>query len=254
MLEVIGCMMLFSENYIQRIAFVKAVNVASDNIHERIGKWTDYLNLREQNAQLLDENTKLRNILLETFYIASTSKEYFNDTLRQKRYAYFPAKIINKTVNRQYNYLTIDKGLSSGITENMAIIGHEGIVGIVYSVSERFAKVMPVINLNFKVSVKFKKNNYFGSLSWDGNSYRHASLNEISLHVPVQVGDTIVVSGYSNTFPEGIPVGTVDRVEQKDGSFYTIDVLLATDFRKLHYVSVIEDLMITERQTLENNE
>jgi cell shape-determining protein MreC len=133
----------------------------------------------------------------------------------------------------------------------MAVIGPEGIVGIVYSVSEHFATVMPMINRNFRLSVKFKKNNHFGSLSWDGRSYRHANLNEIGLHVPVANGDTLVVSGFSDSFPEGIPVGVVDKVEQKDGSFYTITVLLATDFRKLHYVSVVEDLMKTEKQYLE---
>jgi rod shape-determining protein MreC len=111
---------------------------------------------------------------------------------------------------------------------------------------------MPVINRNFRLSVKFKKNDYFGSLSWNGRSYRYATLNEIGLHVPVVKGDTIVVSGYSGSFPEGIPVGVVDKIQQKDGSFYTIDVLLATDFRKLHFVTVVEDLMKTEKLNLEN--
>ena len=250
-LEGIAVILLFQNNYIQRIAFVKATNTVSGSIHKQIDKWRDYLYLREQNLQLLDENAKLRNMLPGAFHVADTSRTFYPDSGQHRRYAYLPAKVIENSVNKQYNYLTLDRGKKQGVAEGMAVIGPEGIVGIVYGVSDYFATVMSVINRSFRVSVKFKKNNHFGSLSWDGRSYRHASLTEIGLHVPVAKGDTLVVSGYSDSFPEGIPVGVVDRVEQKDGSFYTIRVLLATDFRKLHFVSVVEDVMKMEKENLE---
>jgi len=250
-LEGIAGFMLLQNNYIQRIAFVKATNVVSGNIYERISIWRDYLHLREQNRQLQDENTQLRNMLTGSFYTTDSLRTFHTDSNKQRRYAYLPAKVINNSVNKQFNFLTLDRGKNGMIAEGMAVIGPEGIVGIVNGVSEHFATVMPVINRDFKVSAKFKKNNYFGSLSWAGRSYRHATLSEIPLHAPVSVGDTLVVSGFSGSFPEGIPVGVVDKVEQKDGSFFTIDVLLATDFRKLHFVTIVEDLMKTEKQEVE---
>ena len=251
MLEGIACFMFLQNNYIQRIAFVKATSVVSGSIYERISSWRDYLHPREQNRQLQNENAQLRNMLPQTFYTTGTSRILDADSNKLKQYIYRPAKVVNITVNKQFNFVTLDRGRSDGIAEGMAVVSSEGIVGMVYGVSEYFATVLPVVNRNFRVSAKFRKNDYFGSLSWDGRSYRYATLNEISLHVPVSVGDTIVVSGYSDSFPEGIPVGVVDRVEQKDGSFYTINVLLATDFRKLHFVTVIENLMKQEQQELE---
>jgi len=251
MLEGIAVYLLFQNNYIQRIAFVKATDVVSGSIYRQISSWRDYLILREQNRQLQDENTQLRNMLQGAFYVVDTSRIFHTDLNVHRRYAHLPAKVIKKSVNRQMNFLTIDRGRKGGIDENMAVIGPDGIVGIVYGVSEHFATVMPVINRNFRVSVKFSKNNHFGSLSWDGRSYRHATLNEVSLHVPVSVGDTLVVAGFSGSFPEGIPVGVVSSVEPKDGSFFNIEVLLATDFRKLHFVTVVEDLMQEEQLTLE---
>ena len=250
-LEGIAGFMIVQNNYIQRIAFVKATNTVSGIIYERISKLRDFLYLREQNRQLLDENMKLRSMLPEAFYAPDTSRSFYTDTSKHRRYAFIPAKVINNTVNKQYNIVTIDGGRNQGLAADMAVIGPEGIVGIIYGVSEHFSSVLPVINRNFKLSVKFKKNNHFGSLSWDGRSYRYATLNEIGLHVPVEIGDTLVVSGFSDSFPEGIPVGVVNNAEQKDGSFYAIEVLLATDFRRLHYVNVVEDLMKTERQELE---
>ena len=250
-LEGMAVFLLIQNNYIQRIAFVKATNVVSGSIYERISIWRDYLNLREQNQQLQDENTQLRNMLPESFYIPDTSRIFYSDSNKHRRYAYLPAQVINNSVNKQFNFMTLDRGKNGMIAEGMAVVGSEGIVGIVYGVSEYFATVMSVINRDFKVSVKFKKNDFFGSLSWDGRSYRHATLSEIPLHAPVSVGDTLVVSGFSGSFPEGIPVGLVEKIEQKDGSFFTIDVLLATDFRKLHFVTVVEDLMKTEKQEIE---
>lgn len=249
-LEGMAVFLLLRNNYIQRIAFVKATNVVSGSIYERISIWRDYLYLREQNRQLQEENTKLRSMLPCAFYTADTSRLSYTDSKRRK-YTYLPAKVVNNTVNKQYNLIMLDRGKNEGIAEDMAVICSEGIVGIVYSVSEHFATVMPIINRNFRVSAKFKKNNHFGSLNWDGRSYRYATLNEVSLHVPVSKGDTVVVSGFSGSFPEGIPIGVVDNVELKDGSFYTISVLLSTDFRKLHFVTVVEDMMKTEKQNLE---
>jgi len=243
--------LLFRNNYIQRIAFVKATNVVSGSIYKQISSWIDYLNLREQNLQLQYENTELRNKLQEGFFYVDSSRTFFTDLSYQQRFVYLPAKVINNTVNKQFNFITIDRGLNEGVEEGMAVMGTEGIVGVVYGVSERFATVMPIINRNFRVSAKFKKNNHFGSLGWDGRSYRHATLNEISLHVPVSIGDTIVVSGFSGSFREGRPIGTCDKIEQKDGSFFTIRVLLTTDFRKLYTVTVIEDIFKREQQELE---
>ena len=253
-LEGIAGFMLLQNNYIQRVAFVKATNTVSGNIYGRISKWRDYLHLREQNMQLQDENTRLRNMLPGAFYMTDSMQIFHThrtDSSKLRRYSYLPAKVINNEINKQFNYLTLDCGRKQGVEIDMAVVGPEGIVGIVYGVNKHFATVMPVINRNFRVSVKFKKNNHFGSLSWDGRSYRRATLNEIGLHVPVVKGDTLVVSGYSDSFPEGIPVGVVEKVEQKDGSFYTIEVLLATDFRKLHFVTIVEDLMKTEKQEVE---
>ena len=251
LLEGIAIFMLVRNNYIQRITFVKTTNTVSGSIYVQMSKWSDYLHLREQNRQLREENAKLRNMLPNVFYMTDSSRTFLIDSGKHRRYTYLPAKVVDKTVNKQYNFITLDCGRKQGVAENMAVVGPDGIVGVVYGVSEHFATVLPVINRNFRVSVKFKKNNHFGSLSWDGRSYRHATLNEIGLHVPVEKGDTLVVSGHSDSFPEGIPVGVVEKVEQKDGSFFTIEALLTTDFRKLHFVTIVEDLMRTEKQEVE---
>jgi rod shape-determining protein MreC len=111
---------------------------------------------------------------------------------------------------------------------------------------------MPVLNRNFRLSAKIKKNNYFGSLVWPGESPDEAVLMDIPYHVRLEIGDTIVTSGYSAIFPEGLTVGTISDFNRLEGNFYRINVRLAVDFKNLDYVYLIDNLLYDEQVTLEN--
>ena len=134
----------------------------------------------------------------------------------------------------------------------MAVISSEGIVGIVKSVSANYASVLSVLNRDFTVSAKIKKNGYFGPLSWNGNSAGNATLTDIPHHVKITRGDTIVTSGFGGIFPEGYMIGIIDDFRLKGGNYYEITVRLSTDFRKLNYVQVIRNYAKTEIDSIEN--
>jgi len=110
---------------------------------------------------------------------------------------------------------------------------------------------MSLLNLDFRLSARLKSNGYFGSLSWDGKDCRTAILSEIPQHVTFGLGDTIETTSYSAIFPEGIVIGTVSDFERAGGDFYSIQVALANDFRKLRFVTVAGNLMKEERLELE---
>lgn len=111
---------------------------------------------------------------------------------------------------------------------------------------------MSVLNLDFKVSARIKSNGYFGSLSWDGKKDNLAILSEIPQHVTFGIGDTIETTGYSAVFPEGVVIGTISSFEKTGGDFFKIKVKLNTDFRRLHFVSVVGNLRKYEQTGLEN--
>lgn len=99
---------------------------------------------------------------------------------------------------------------------------------------------MPIINTHAIISCRFAKNNYIATLQWDGDDYRFATLIDVSSHLVVNKGDTIVTSGLSPIFPEGIPVGIVENSTLKEGaSYHTISVRLSTNFKRLKYVEVV---------------
>ena len=102
-----------------------------------------------------------------------------------------------------------------------------------------------------RVNVKLKKTNYFGILGWDGKSPDIVQLKDIQDLVKIAIGDTIVTSGYSSTFPQNIPVGSILSYELNDTEdLYIIEVKLFNDMKNLEHVYIIENIAINELRAL----
>jgi rod shape-determining protein MreC len=70
--------------------------------------------------------------------------------------------------------------------------------------------------------------------------------------VQFQIGDTIITSGYSAIFPEGILVGFVSSFErQRDDNFNSLKIELATDFQRLSNVMVIRNFRQEKQWAIE---
>jgi rod shape-determining protein MreC len=251
LLEIIAFTLIIRFNHFHQVSYLNIAQKWYASISLKKERFHQYLKLKELNDRLLAENENLRNQL--EFYKKIQGNIYQKTFSDSADLNYIAARVINNSVNLPYNYITIDRGEQAGVVPNMAVICDQGIVGVVLATSKNFALVMPVLNRKFKVSAKFKKNNYFGSFEWSGTNYRTGILNDIPLHVPVKKGDTIVTSGYSNIFPEGIVVGFVEDYSVSMGTFYSINVRLATDFKNLSYVYLLKDKKLPERMMLENS-
>jgi rod shape-determining protein MreC len=212
----------------------------------------NYLNLKDINESLANENTDLRNSINRLLSNANSAFFTVSDTIYQQTYQYTSAKLTSNSVNKQYNFFTINKGTKSGLTPNMAVIADGSVAGVISGCSENFSIAMSLINLDFRLSARIKSNGYFGSLMWDGKDYRTAILSDIPQHVTVNVGDTIETTGYSAIFPEGVTIGIISDYEKPGSDFYKIKVRLKTDFRKLHYVDVAANKRKEEFIELEN--
>ncbi|MCD6202631.1 MAG: rod shape-determining protein MreC [Bacteroidales bacterium] len=251
-LEVIAVSMGIQYNLYQRARFVSVTENISAFFNESISSFSDYFHLVETNRKLSLENTHLKNQLQRVY--RSDDLFFFGekDTLHRQKYFFTSARVINNSVNRMHNYLTLDKGRAQGVRPEMGVVCPEGIVGITAGVTKNFSSVISLLNTNFHVSAKLKKNDYFGTLSWDGQDYRRALLHDIPYHVPIEEGDTVVTSGFSAVFPEGTLIGIVEKAEVKNGNFYTATIKLTTDFKHLVYVDVISNLKKKEQKKLEN--
>jgi rod shape-determining protein MreC len=249
-LEGFSLFLIVQNNSFQRAKYIQFSSQLSGSVFSKISNFRSFFSLKETNRVLVQENIELKNKLATIRTVIREKRDTTIDTTYKQRYIYFSARVINNSVNKLYNYITLNKGAKDGVKPDMAVIAPTGIVGFVNGVSENFSTVLPVINKDFRVSGMFKSNKFFGSVSWPGYNPEICQLNEVPYHVKVQPGDTIVTTS-SSSFPEGIPVGTVLDAEFKGGNFYNIRIKLATDFRGISYVTLVEDLMKAEQTELE---
>ena len=257
-LEAVSLIFVFNYNKYQRVQYLNSSSRLTASVYNSFDSVLKYFELAEVNRNLAEENAKLKSSLQYQSEImagidsASVSTDRIDSTFR-----YISAKIIKNSVNKTLNYITLNKGRKDGIKQDMGIVSSEGIVGVVISVSERYSYGFSVLNNRWGPSAKLKKSGFFGPLEWNGGDYQIAELQEIPFHVELAVGDTIVTSGYSTVFPEGLMIGTVASFSRPDGeSFYKIKIKLATDFKSIHFVDIIENLHkeeLTELENLNNN-
>jgi len=252
-LQVLCFWLIFRNNTFHEASFVNSSNRVVGTLLTYKSNLSVYIELQRVNDELSAENEELRNMLTGTFVNVNDQFVMINDTLRERKYRYKSAQVINSSINKQLNYLTINKGLQEGLSQGMGVINTNGLVGVVKDVSEHFSTVIPIINLSFTASAELERTGSFGLLRWDGKNHRYAMLNDIPGHVDVRKGDTLVTRSASGIYPRGIQIGTVAKVEQKDGSnFHQIRVLLNNDFGRLRYVYIVDNLLRAEQELIES--
>jgi rod shape-determining protein MreC len=249
-MEILSFTLIFQYNRFHRAGVLNFASSIQGFTYSKVLRFQEYLNLRKINQELINENNLLHN-QLDHYKQMAMNAPVLSTPSTGRKYTYIPSRIINNSINKQYNYLTLNRGRNNGIRPEMAVISPQGIVGMVYAASGSFSTVISVLNRDFRLSAKIKKNNYFGSLTWDGINPHMAVLSEIPYHVNVQKGDTIVTSGYSTIFPEGILVGTVTSYKVEESNFFRINVELSVDFNQINYVYVINNLLGDEQVSLE---
>jgi len=250
-LEIISMVLLFNHNAYQNSAFAHISSNMTGSLLEISSNIYDYFSLREKNRMLSEDNAKLHSNLPGSFYTADSASFYLHDTIYQLEYKYISAKVISNTTNKRSNFLMLSKGRKQGIENHMGVIIGNRIVGQVVSVSEHFSWVMSVLNKDSRISGKFKKNDQLVNIEWNGGSYLTGDVKEIPNHVVIEKGDTIITSGNSDIFPEGLLIGTIDEFTiTQDENFNKARLLFLTDFNSLSYVEVIIDLMRKEKEEL----
>ena len=258
LLEVICFVLLFRFNNYQQSVYFTSANVVTGKVYEVSGSVSSYFHLKSVNEDLLDRNmlleqqiANLENALRERQVDSVIVNSIRN--LDNKDYQIFKAHVIRNSLNQADNYITLDKGSSSGIRPEMGVVDGNGVVGIVYKTSPNYSLVISVLNSKSSISCKIVGSEYFGYLKWEHGDSRYAYLKDLPRHAEFNLGDTVVTSGYSTVFPAGVMVGTVDDMsDSNDGLSYLLKIKLATDFGKLGYVRVIARTGQMEQQELEN--
>lgn len=252
MYVVLSCILLFQKNPYQHHVYLTSAGAVASGLYDVSSNVTGYINLREINEDLQHRNAALETEVIELRHQTRLLRQAIaQDSLSQLdsigRFGFIIASVINNSVIRPYNYITIDKGSADGITPEMGVMDQNGVVGVTNVVSKHHARIISLLNPNFRLSCKLRGNDAFGSLVWDTKKPTEALLEELPKQVKFKIGDTIITSGYSAMFPEGIPVGVIlGSTRGEDDNFNTLRIKLLTDFSTLSTVKVISNRDIVD--------
>ncbi|AUC14079.1 rod shape-determining protein MreC [Tenacibaculum sp. SZ-18] len=258
LLQLISLFLIINNHSFHRSKFISSANSISGGIYKNRKSVTDYLNLTEQNKALVKENTYLKNtIALLKSKLDTTTNHFVLDTIEyNQQYQYNDGIITKNEYHKAYNYLTINRGRKDNVSSEMAVINSKGIIGITDAVSNSYARVRSILNRNNEINVRLKNkdisgNFYYGSVSWDTKDTRIIQLSDIPREATISLNDTIVTSGRSAIFPEGIPVGSIINVDERENN-NIIQIKLFNDMRSLRDVYVINNFHKNEVKDLEN--
>jgi rod shape-determining protein MreC len=258
-LQLICFSLIIKNNSHQHSSFINSTKGFTGGLFKNKEKFKNYFLLREKNEELLKENTILKNKLgiqipVNTLKDTNYSKEIaFNDSTKQTVfYKYIPATVVNNIIDQRYNFITLSKGSKDGITKNMSVIGPSGTVGKITNTSEHYSIVSSIISDQFNSSAQLKDGT-IGKINWDKKDIDYLTLSGIPQHVKILPGDSIYTSGYS-VFPANILIGRAAAIERSNTSgLSNYRIKLATNFRNIHHVYIVEDVTTLERKKLEDS-
>lgn len=261
LLEVVSFVLLFKFNSYQGSVWFSSANAVAGKVYELDAAVKNYFSLTKINQQL-----NVRNLYLEqtvrklseqvdeltgqkdSSWLARTQEQVL------KECKLIPAKVITNSLDKRDNFITIDKGRADGVRKDMGVACGNGVVGVVYMVSEHYAVIIPLLNSKSNLSVTIRERGYYGYLHWTGGRADLAYVDDIPRHAHFRLGDLVETSGYSSIFPPGIIVGQILHVyNSADGPSYRVQVRLTTDFGNLRDVCVIDNTAMEERINLLRN-
>ncbi len=252
-LEGFSLIVLFSFNGYQRSVYFTTANSVVGSVYSFTSGISSYLDLQSINEDLEKENEKLR---LQLISMQEKMQESTGDSIELASlppiYEFTSAKVVNATIHRTNNLITINKGEVDGIRPEMGVVCSKGVVGVVYLTSAHYSIVMPLLNVNSKLSCRLRNSNYFGTLAWNHVRPDVTYLSGIPRHAKVKKQEIVETNGYSDIFPPGIPVGYVLGIsDSSDGMSYLLRVGLFTNFSTLRDVSIITNYSKPELKELE---
>ena len=253
LLEAVSLVFIFRFNSYQGSVYLTSANAVSGTYYSAVSEMASYLDLKGVNRQLSSDNVRLlqRVSQLEGVLDSLAVDSLSYDGVEGK-YNLVDAEVVNATLHRGSNLITINKGEADGVRPEMGVISSAGVVGIVVLTSNHYSIVMPLININSHVSCRLRDSEYFGTMQWEHGDAAVSYVTDIPRHADVKCGEVVETNGFSDIFPAGLPIGEVlDFKNSTDGLDYLLRVKLFVDFSTLRDVSVITDYVNEERKQLE---
>lgn len=248
LLEFVCGVLIIQNSQYHRALFFNSSNTVIGSLLTTTDNVVNYFKLKEINETLSSDNARLKNTMNS---FDKTPLAFQNDSIRN--YRYINARVIDNSVDLRNNLLTINIGSKNGVRKDMGVIGGGGIVGKTRYVSDNFTVVTSLLHTESMVPATIKNKVNVCTVKWNGEDPYIVDLLYVPRHYEIDVGDTVLTTGYSGIFPENILIGSISSVDLRhDAPFYDITVKLINDFYKISFVEVTEFVDFEELDSIQS--
>jgi rod shape-determining protein MreC len=206
------------------------------------GVWDGYAalrNVRRDNARLTQENTDLR-VQLQQARANAAGADAMRELLDLRPHLPWKttgADVVAGSLSPDFRAVTIDKGLTDGISSDMPVLNAAGVVGRVAQPSANTATVQLLIDRSAAAAVRIERTRAEGIAL--GNGDGTLRLEYLSAAADVAIGDTVVTAGIDGVYPPGLAVGIVEHLERAGPAYRRVVVRPFADFSRLETVLVL---------------
>jgi rod shape-determining protein MreC len=206
------------------------------------GLWDGYAALRrvhEDNARLTQENTDLR-VQLQQARANAAGADDMRALLELRPHLPWKttgADVVAGSLSPDYRAVTIDKGLTDGISRDMPVLNAAGVVGRVAQPSATTATVQLLIDRSAAAAVRIERTRTEGIALGNGNDTLR--LEYLSGTADVIIGDTVVTAGIDGVYPPGLGIGLIEHVERAGPAYRRVVIRPFADFSRLETVLVL---------------
>lgn len=180
--------------------FVTQNQLASENVRLKQQHLATSFQV-QRNQSLQAENAYLRRLL--------ASREKFGDSA-------IAVEIMSDGRDPFSRRIIVDKGSSSHILPGQAVIDDAGLVGQVTRVQVLSSEITLITDKGQAVPVEIVRNGLHAIAFGHGRD-NTLELAFMATNMDIQNGDKLVTSGIDGTYPRGVPVAVVTRIERNAG-------------------------------------
>lgn len=201
----------------------------------------------ERNQALEEEVARLRSQVIQLNEYVQENKR-LSSLLQYKQvmandYNMLAASVVGRDPDNWFGMITLNRGASDGVQENMTVLTPEGLVGRVVSVSRTTCDVLLITDPRSGVGALIQAHRTSGIIEGTSTSAGMARMIHIPNNAPVEVGQAVITSGLGSVFPKNIPVGEIVKIESEpSGLFNRADIRPFADLSRLEEVLIVIDV------------
>ncbi|MFZ5863560.1 MAG: rod shape-determining protein MreC [Nitrospirota bacterium] len=219
------------------IAVERLLSGTAEGIRQAWSRYVALTALQDANRALqadVDRLTRERDVLYET---AAENRRLiglldFRAALGVDTYG---ARVIGRSPSRWYQSVTIDRGGNAQAVVDMGAAVAGGVVGTVMKVLPSASVVLLITDRQSAVPVLVQRTREQGIV--EGTIAGRLRMKYLPPSSQIREGDVLLTSGLTASFPKGLPVGTVTRVERPEGALFPdVEAFPAADLASLEEV------------------